>query len=273
MSKIWTFLVKTDVNGEPIETQDRIPSNSSEETPSIGTQSIVNFPAVFNGSFIKMSWGVSWIRLETVFSIVFHRILLEACRFANSSMFPSMEHNSIPRFFLISIRRSDKRFVRRSWRRFASAIRFGRRFIRESSEANLPPICISNSFIRFWNFEANSFSQSACFVKILVRAVSRTAGESTKEKRKVVSSSGESGETGETGESGETGETSEKEKEVGTGGGEGGVSFTGSFTGSFIGGVLIGSLGSFTGGVGVSFKEGSLEGCGMNENFGGFNED
>ena len=60
---------------------------------------------------------------------------------------------------------------------------------------------------------------------------------------------------------------------MGTGGGEGGVSFTGSFTG----GVLIGSLGSFTGGVGVSFKEGSLEGslegCGMNENFGGFNED
>ena len=59
MSEIWTFSVKIETKGEPIETLDRIPSNSSDETPSVDTQSMANFPAVFNGSFIKMNWGVS----------------------------------------------------------------------------------------------------------------------------------------------------------------------------------------------------------------------
>ena len=120
----------------------------------------------------------------------------------------------------------------------------------------MPPIFVSNSFIRFCRFEENSFSQSACFDTAVVTAVFRTAGESTSENKNVVSSSGETGETVETGEEG----TSEKAKEGGTGGGEGGVSFIGSFTG----GGGMGFAGSFAG----SFEAGWFGGLGLKENLG-----
>lgn len=54
MSKEWTFFVKIDSTDEAIEMLDRIPSNSSDETPSLETIFTVTFPAVSTGSFINM---------------------------------------------------------------------------------------------------------------------------------------------------------------------------------------------------------------------------